>query len=267
MIALNVSSIVTIAIVTAGIGYFLPRAEVVDYKKLNEKKEVTAKPFTHPKLTNPESLWDNDWDKRQPLVESKSSGKIRNIFLIRHGQYSASEKDIDSEMILTEVGKKQARATAARLVNSGLVFSKIMSSTMARAKETAQFIHDSFPDVETVESDFFREVFPIDPVPALPVEYDFPVSDKFIEEVAAEAGFRKLFYRPDASQAQQVTNEIVVAHGNLIRYWLMRAMQIETRAWARFGLYNCSITHIKINEDGSVKAVSIGDAGHLPQDL
>tara|TARA_B100000768_G_scaffold13424_1_gene12793 strand:+ start:73 stop:297 length:225 start_codon:yes stop_codon:yes gene_type:complete len=50
---------------------------------------------------------------------------------------------------------------------------------------------------------------------------------------------------------------------NVIRFFVMRALQLPPEAWLRLGGYNSSITHLQIRGSGSVSLVSFGDHGHL----
>lgn len=60
--------------------------------------------------------------------------------------------------------------------------------------------------------------------------------------------------------------EIVVCHGNLIRYFTLRALQLPPEAWLRFGGHNCSFSHLVIRPAGTVSLKCFGDSGHLELD-
>ena len=57
--------------------------------------------------------------------------------------------------------------------------------------------------------------------------------------------------------------DILVCHGNLIRYFMCRALQIPPEAWLRLSVFNCSISYIMIKPNGYVSCRMIGDIGHL----
>jgi len=63
----------------------------------------------------------------------------RNIFLIRHGQYNLKGES-DNERKLTELGRKQARATGNRLKFFLKESDRYVVSDMTRALETAEII-------------------------------------------------------------------------------------------------------------------------------
>ena len=60
--------------------------------------------------------------------------------------------------------------------------------------------------------------------------------------------------------------EIVVAHGNIIRFFFCRALQLPPEAWLRISTFNCSITYIMIYPNGYVSCRMLGDVGHLGYD-
>jgi hypothetical protein len=60
--------------------------------------------------------------------------------------------------------------------------------------------------------------------------------------------------------------EIIVGHGNVIRYFFCRALQLPPEAWLRMSLFNCSMTYIMIQPHGYVSVRMLGDTGHLNYD-
>ena len=62
-------------------------------------------------------------------------------------------------------GKEQAYLTGLRLVALNYPYTKLISSTMTRAKETADIIHKQLPELPREESDLLREGAPIPPEP------------------------------------------------------------------------------------------------------
>ena len=69
------------------------------------------------------------------------------------------------------------------------------------------------------------------------------------------------------SQATSHRAEIFVAHGNVIRWLVLRALQLPTEAWLRIVLPHGSITTIAITPDGDVLLQGLGDTGHIDSDL
>lgn len=60
--------------------------------------------------------------------------------------------------------------------------------------------------------------------------------------------------------------ELVVCHGNVIRYSLLRALQLPPQAWLRIAIWNTGITHLYVRSRGIVGIRSMGEVGHLKKD-
>eukprot|EP00092_Neocalanus_flemingeri_P019885 GFUD01021540.1.p1 GENE.GFUD01021540.1~~GFUD01021540.1.p1 ORF type:complete len:315 (+),score=65.89 GFUD01021540.1:57-1001(+) len=248
--------------------------------------------------------WDSNWDKREPAgtvkplkdtatdeekaahdekVAANTPKANRIIVMVRHGQYNL-EGTQDSERFLTELGKKQADETGQRLAllysrylqklddngndvtNNNVTNNiKLVKSTMTRATETANIILKHLPDIEHSDCDLVREGAPCVPDP--PIESWSPDPADFFQEGARiEAGFRKYFHRADPSQ-ESTSVDILVCHGNVIRYCACRALQCDPRAWLRMAVHNGSITVFIIKPSGRVSLLELGGAGHFHPDL
>lgn len=59
-------------------------------------------------------------------------------------------------------------------------------------------------------------------------------------------------------------HDIIVCHGNVIRWFVCRALAVDPTAWLGMSIANCSLTVVQIRADGSAKLLSFADAGHLP---
>jgi len=298
----------------------------------------------------------------------------RHLIFIRHGQYVLPSKvdsvDRDVDPVLTEKGRLQAKLTAERLKALGYPISEIHCSTMARAKETAEIIAESFPGVVPQATDLLREGVPCAHVPKHPTWSPSP-EEKLSDPPRIQQGFRRLVtrwrswcgkrvasmeeWREIQTKEQQknglkdngsitsrnadesveesevvppslnpVENgsdtqhsklhssgegtialdatttassgashsaatasssaapssiprrlpplmvdryELIVCHGNVIRYSLLRLLQLPAQAWLRIAIFNCGLTHVTIRSDGHVSCRSVGDIGHLEKDL
>jgi serine/threonine-protein phosphatase PGAM5 len=226
--------------------------------------------------------WDFDWDKQHASylhirneIKSKSATgephvkkkmRIRNLLLIRHGQYLMERPS--EQQTLTELGKEQLELTARRLVEMKIPISKIHVSTMPRAVESGEIISKAFSSVPVQYSDLIREGKPAEPDPP---RSSFKGKEHALwrESAVIEAGFRALFYRDlqvVEEQESQETFEIVVCHANVIRYMTMRALQLDPQAWLRMGLYHGSITWLRVLPSGECTLRTLGDSGHIPAD-
>jgi serine/threonine-protein phosphatase PGAM5 len=60
--------------------------------------------------------------------------------------------------------------------------------------------------------------------------------------------------------------DIIVCHGNVIRYMFCRALQLPPEAWLRLSIFNCSLTYLMLKPNGRVSCRMLGDIGHLGYD-
>ena len=86
-----------------------------------------------------------------------------------------------------------------------------------------------------------------------------------------ESAFQKYFYRPTISDPEnhemrngQDEYDILICHGNVIRYMFCRALQFPSCAWLRFSIYNCGVTWLSIDESGYVSSREMGNVGFIP---
>lgn len=254
------------------------KAHATALAPFNDYKFINLHQFTSTK-------WDYNWDKREPnsllpplkgdfgtslpesdqdeynkRLEEVKSTATRHLLLIRHGQY-IMDADKDEFRQLTSLGRDQANRVGERLKELALPYTRIIKSTMTRATETAEIIHTHLPDIPMTACDYIREGSPIVPEP--PTNNWRPQPKQFFQDGARiETAFRKYFHRADPSQKQD-SYDVLVCHGNVIRYFVCRALQFPAEGWLRFSLYNCSLTWVAIKPTGRVIVYTVGDTGHL----
>jgi len=225
------------------------------YSKFLLKAEENVKPGSATK-------WNSNWDAREEESTLNPPKVSRNIILVRHGQYNLEGKE-DDERYLTELGLEQAKLTGSRLAEMGLPYTSITVSKMKRAIQTADLIHDSLPQVPLHPQDgILNEGAPVKAEPRGSWRPDYHSE---VDGARIEAAFRKYFHRAKPSQTED-SYEIIVCHANVIRYFLMRALQLPPEAWLRFSLRHASFTWIVIRPDGNVHCKFIGESGHFPVD-
>jgi serine/threonine-protein phosphatase PGAM5 len=218
--------------------------------------------------------WDGNWDGRLHLRQKSKDGPpapTRHIILVRHGQYDESSKD-DERRVLTDLGRDQAVATGHKLravldaSGSPDTEIRIRSSTLTRAKETAALMMPHLPDrTEHLGCDpNLNEGRPAQVIPGK--AYSNAVVRADNDRI--EEAFRSVFYRSGPREDGALHEyEIVVCHGNVIRYFALRALQLPPEAWLRLCTFNCSVTYLVVRPSGSVSLRALGDIGHLPPEL
>ena len=69
--------------------------------------------------------------------------------------------------------------------------------------------------------------------------------------------------KKDKEQKEKHEFDIIVCHGNVIRYFFCRALQLPPEAWLRLSIFNCSLTYLMVMPNGRVSCRMLGDIGHL----
>ena len=188
-----------------------------------------------------------------------SARHSRTLYLIRHGSYISDPKaDPEKGPGLTPLGIAQARLIAARLRGLPLRFDSLTSSTMTRAEQTAASIRELLPDVPASKDALLSECTP----PAFTDK-----SEHLGEQRACARRLDAQFEQRFTPATKADTNDIIVAHGNVIRYLVTKALKADTRAWRGMSVAHVSLTVIRVRADGSMSALSVGDTGHIPPNL
>lgn len=187
---------------------------------------------------------------------------FRTIVFIRHGQYQRGPEK------LTALGRRQARLVAQAV--KPLKPLKLFCSTMPRAKETARVIGTQVKLKPTVK-DFFREGLLPGTIGFYEMLTKKSSKSKKLEikrkmklaKVNADAAFKFLFRTPHAGQSC----EVVVAHGNVIRHWVCKALKIDQKKWLSMDVSHTSLTTIRIDKKGHFVLLGFSDNGHLPHKM
>jgi serine/threonine-protein phosphatase PGAM5 len=193
--------------------------------------------------------------------EATESG-VRTVYLIRHGDYNdQDERDPEVGKALVPIGVAQARLLGARLRGLPVDFSSLTSSTMTRARQTALVIEAELPHLELVTTPLISECTPT-------TWREDIMEEETPEDVAAcDARLNKAFKTVLAPSPDKDRHDLVVCHGNVIRYFVTRALKVDPHAWLGMSIGNCSLTVIKVFPDGAMKVLSFSDVGHIPPNL
>jgi serine/threonine-protein phosphatase PGAM5 len=181
----------------------------------------------------------------------------RTIVLVRHGHYVADERaDPKLGPGLSPLGVAQAKIVGARLAL--VPFEATYVSPMQRARDTADMIGAERPGARFEVLPDLAECTP-------PTRRAEAMQDETPEDLAAcQAQLDRVFaayFEPPTGGDDGV---LMVCHGNVIRYLVTRALGVYTKAWLEMSVGHASITRIRIEPDGRMKVLSVGDVGHLP---
>lgn len=186
--------------------------------------------------------------------------KKLTFYLVRHGQYDPANSADWRGGGLTDLGRQQVELTAARL--AGLLIFRIYYSTLRRAAQTAATIGRAFPQLKMQPSRLLWEVIP--PFAQADAHHFARSSPAELVESAgrAEAAWQRFFI----GGTQRGGDTLIVAHGNIIRYFACRALGVDPTVWLRAETQNCGLTILSY-EAGIWRLVSLNDTGHLPEKM
>jgi serine/threonine-protein phosphatase PGAM5 len=188
---------------------------------------------------------------------------VRTIFLVRHGAYDASGKvDSPDGPGLLPLGIAQARLVGARLRGLPGTITALTTSTMTRARDTAAVISESLPTIAVQETSLLRECTP-------PARDDDRKEDENTEreQQACKATLDEAFAQYFIPARGQERHDVLVCHGNVIRYFVMKALGVDTKAWPGMSIAHASLTAIQVMPKGTFRVLSVGDVGHISPSL
>lgn len=197
------------------------------------------------------------------VFAQQGSNGTRTIYLVRHGDYAPQNDSIpDFLNVLTPLGIAQARLVSARLKSMDINFNSLISSTMTRAMQTSQVIHNDFPQIIFEQSDLIRECTP----PTWRDDVMAETNSTEVEECVdnLEQAFQKYF---NPSPDEKDRNDIIVCHGNVIRYFVTKVLNVDTMSWLQMSISNCSLTIIRVLPNGNLKLDAFSDYGHIPENM
>ena len=186
----------------------------------------------------------------------------RTIYLVRHGNYSP-DPNADPKLGpgLSPIGVAQAHLVGARLAGLPTKFDALYVSPLQRARDTAAVIAGDMPGRKFEVVDDLAECTP-------PTRDDKIMSGEKPEDLAAcAAQLDRVFAKYFVPAAGAERSELFVAHGNVTRYLVTRALGVDPQAWLVMSIGHASITKIRIEANGAIRVIAVGDVGHLPPDL
>ena len=211
---------------------------------------------------------------------------VRHIYLVRHAQREPLAGPDSFGPGLSLLGWKQAHLTARRL--AGLKIDVIYTSSLRRTMETARIIALEFSDIPIRPSPLLWECIPAMPDYAvawqkthlnmdtselkIPPEitpwvglWNNDTSEREIDEGFEQA--RQAWQKYFIPARGKDRHDVIVCHGNILRYFVMRALIVPPEAWRNTDIYNCGISEILVESDGRIMLLSHNDSGHLPAEM
>lgn len=196
------------------------------------------------------------------VTAAEPTAATRTIVLVRHGHYAADPAaDPKLGPGLTDLGIAQAHLVGARLAGLPDAFDSVLVSPLARAQQTAKVIAGDLDDAALQTVAELEECTP----PTRRKEITATMKPEDL--VACAAQLDRLFdqrFKPAQGASAQ---ELLVCHGNVIRYLITKSLGVDTEAWLEMSVGHVSMTTIRIEADGSIKLIAAGDVGHVPPNL
>lgn len=202
-----------------------------------------------------------------------------DLFMIRHGQTESNIRNLlhgSTDVPLTETGMQQAELIATRMSQTPDLDS-LYASPLQRARHTAEAIgrqtnltpvlHEGLAEMHFGDA----EGASIDELEALYVdEYQrFLNFDDFTIRFPGGESRGEFLERIQTTLDEIATEHtgqrvVVVAHGGVIAAAIGLIMKEQPGDWRRYGIKNCSLTHIELATSGPVTHM-INDVVHLEQ--
>lgn len=182
------------------------------------------------------------------------------IYLVRHGQTAMNRKKVlqgRSDLPLNEDGRKEAAEAGRRLKTAGIVFDRVYSSPLIRARETAGLITDAplITDERLIEMDYgpYEGMDLMHPAPEVMAFFsDFaghpaPEGMEALEDVVRRLGDFLEEIRAEAGEKTILLSTHAIAMKGALEYLTPES---NGAWWSRY-IGNCTVYRTGITEEGS----------------
>ena len=184
---------------------------------------------------------------------------VHYVYLVRHGIYDRDSTVTNDSLGngLNALGHEQAKLIGARLAALPVRFDRLVSSGLLRAVQTADDMGVTMK-MKAVRDAALNECTPTSANASI-------MAGEKPDDVAACDSLRVVqWQRYFTPTPKRDTFDVLVCHGNIIRWTLLRAVDADTKAWANLDIGNASLTIIAVRPDGSIRPVMYSDVGHIP---
>lgn len=181
------------------------------------------------------------------------------VYIVRHGIYDRDSTVTDDRVgnALNKLGHEQAALAGERLAKLPVKFDRLISSELLRAAQTADDMGKAMKMTPTRDA-ALNECTPTSNNARI------MANEKPWELAECDSARQVQWARYFSPTPERDTYDVLVCHGNVIRWTLMRAVGADTKGWPNLDCGNASITIIAIRPDGSIRLVMYSDVGHIP---
>lgn len=197
----------------------------------------------------------------RPAAPAGGGAGMHFVYLVRHGIYDRDTTATDDRVAngLNALGHEQARLAGARLAALPVKFDRLVSSELLRAAQTADDM-GALMKMTPTRDGLLNECTPTSSNARL------MAGEKPGEVAACDSARGAQWDRYFRPTPERDTYDVLVCHGNIIRWTLMRSTGADTKNWANLDCGNASLTIVAVRPDGSVRPVMYSDVGHIPVD-
>lgn len=215
------------------------------------------------------------------MVATSPPPSIYHIILLRHGQSVGNAQGYhqgQSDSPMTDLGKAQSRALAERWLSESVIFDQIISSTLSRARQTAEILSSilNFPlefDAIWMERDIGK-IAGLRPKEAAE-KYPRPTFMHPFHPIGQSGESQWELYLRAGKALQDLLDRppgryLVVSHGGLLNMVLYAILGIVPQAnfqGARFRFHNTAFATLSYNpNDHNWRLEGINDQAHWDDD-
>ncbi|MCA9962392.1 MAG: histidine phosphatase family protein [Chloroflexota bacterium] len=187
---------------------------------------------------------------------------IRTVYLLRHAQEDRDNRADVWGGPLTRTGVAQAQAAATFLQN--VPFTVIYASTLRRARHTAKYIAQYHPGVPLMGTNLLWECIPS--VPHLSSDTANLISPEHVQQDRERIALAyERYFSPPENGTER--HDLIVCHGNLIRYFVCRILHAPLEMWVNLEMCNCGLTRVEIRPNGRRVLIAHNESCYLPESL
>lgn len=187
-----------------------------------------------------------------PPAAARDEPATRTLYLVRHGSSDYKDRDDKTGNPLLPLGREQAMLAADRLAGLPITFSSVTSSEFTRARETGDIIAAKLGQPCSRDG-LLNECTPTGAGVALKPEH-----------AEADAQLARAWQRYAKPATGAPSHELLVCHGNVIRWFVSRALGVDPKQWRQMEIANCSISIIEIRPGGGIRLLVFNDVSHVP---
>ncbi len=193
------------------------------------------------------------------------------IYFVRHGQSEAnvSENYNLADTLLTKIGHVQAERTANFFKDKKIV--KIFSSDLIRARDTTRKISRKTlipiifrDDLKEVNKGIFEGKPKIDEEKAIKNSGEDSLRFKPEGGESDYDGYERVSRFIEELKNMHIKGDIVIiSHGGLITLFLLSLLNFPIEEKKYFGVKNCSISVVDVDEEWNVTDLKVNDLTHI----